>query len=50
MLALRYYQDLTVQDIAERTGVRPGTVKSRIHYALQALGVELGHDVAEDDR
>jgi RNA polymerase sigma-70 factor (ECF subfamily) len=44
-IVLRYYEDLTVQQIADRTGVGTGTVKSRLHYALRALGVELREDV-----
>ncbi len=37
VLALRYYEDLTVEEIARRLGERPGTVKSRLHYGLRAL-------------
>ena len=37
VIALRYQADLTVDQIAERTGARPGTVKSRLHYALRHL-------------
>jgi RNA polymerase sigma-70 factor (ECF subfamily) len=37
VIALRYLEDLTVNEIAERTGVRSGTVKSRLHYALTQL-------------
>ena len=37
VLALRYYRDLRVDDIAELLDVRPGTVKSRIHRALGRL-------------
>lgn len=37
VVALRYYRDLTIDEIAERVGVRPGTVKSRLHYALLRL-------------
>jgi RNA polymerase sigma factor (sigma-70 family) len=37
VLALHYLADLPVADIAERTGARPGTVRSRLHYALRAL-------------
>jgi RNA polymerase sigma-70 factor (ECF subfamily) len=36
-VALRYYRDLTVDDIAQRLGVPPGTVQSRLHYALKRL-------------
>lgn len=37
VVVLRYWADLTVDDIADRVGVPPGTVKSRLHYALRAL-------------
>ena len=46
-VVLRFYEDLTVDEIAHRTGVSSGTVKSRLHYALRALGVQLGQDVEE---
>ena len=42
ILALRFYRDLTVDDIATRLGVPAGTVKSRLHRALKRL-----HDVIE---
>jgi DNA-directed RNA polymerase specialized sigma24 family protein len=34
---LRFYADLTVDQVAARTGVGAGTVKSRLHYALRNL-------------
>jgi RNA polymerase sigma-70 factor (ECF subfamily) len=37
VVALRFYRDLTVNDIATRLGIPAGTVRSRIHYALQRL-------------
>jgi RNA polymerase sigma-70 factor (ECF subfamily) len=37
VLALRYYRDLTVDDIAVLTGVRSGTVKSRLHRAQEHM-------------
>ncbi|HET9756798.1 MAG TPA: sigma-70 family RNA polymerase sigma factor [Candidatus Limnocylindrales bacterium] len=40
-LVLRYYERLTVDEIAERTGVPAATVKSRIHVALRQAGVTL---------
>jgi RNA polymerase sigma-70 factor (ECF subfamily) len=46
VLVLRFFEDLTVEDIAERTGARLGTVKSRLHYALRELRAIYG---AEDD-
>jgi RNA polymerase sigma-70 factor (ECF subfamily) len=36
-VVLRYYGDLSLDEIAERTGERLGTVKSRLHYGLGAL-------------
>src|SRR4051812_18078202 len=35
VVVLRFYFDLTVDEIASRTGARPGTVKSRLHHALR---------------
>ena len=37
VIVLRYYLDLTVDQVAARTGARAGTVKSRLHYALREL-------------
>ena len=37
VVALRFYRDLTVPDIATRLGVPTGTVRSRLHYALKRL-------------
>ena len=37
VVALRYYRDLTVGDIATRLGIPAGTVQSRLHYALKHL-------------
>lgn len=37
VVVLRFFEDLTVDQIAERTGARSGTVKSRLHYALRHL-------------
>jgi RNA polymerase sigma-70 factor (ECF subfamily) len=37
IVVLRFWRDLSVDDIAERLGVPAGTVKSRLHYALKAL-------------
>jgi RNA polymerase sigma-70 factor (ECF subfamily) len=50
VIALRYYRDLSVEGIATRLGVRPGTVKSRLHYALRQLHGELAQtDAKESD-
>ena len=41
VVVLRYWADLTVDEIAERVGIPAGTVKSRLHYALRALAPSL---------
>ena len=42
VLVLRFWADLTVDAVADRLGIPTGTVKSRIHYAIQALRVAEG--------
>ncbi len=37
VVVLRFVENLTPAEIAERTGVREGTVKSRLHYALREM-------------
>jgi RNA polymerase sigma-70 factor (ECF subfamily) len=37
VVAMRFYLDLEVDEIARRLGTRPGTVKSRLHRALKVL-------------
>jgi RNA polymerase sigma factor (sigma-70 family) len=37
VVVLRFWADLTVDAIADRLGVAPGTVKSRLHNSLNAL-------------
>ena len=37
VVVLRYWADLTVDQIAERVGAPSGTVKSRLHHALERL-------------
>ena len=41
VVVLRYWADLTVEQIAVRVGVAAGTVKSRLHHALERLRVVL---------
>lgn len=36
-LVLRFYLDLSVDEISQCTGTRAGTVKSRLHHGLRAL-------------
>ena len=42
VVALRFYRDLPIDEIAARTGVPVGTATSRLHYALKQLreGIE----------
>ena len=37
VVVLRYWRDLSVDEIAERLAVPAGTVKSRLHYALKSM-------------
>ena len=37
VVVLHYFGGLTLDEVAERTGERPGTVRSRLHAALEAL-------------
>jgi RNA polymerase sigma-70 factor (ECF subfamily) len=37
VVVLHYFAGLSLEEIAERTGARPGTVKSRLHAALEVL-------------
>ena len=47
VVALRYVGDYSLDEIAARTGERPGTVKSRLHYALRALRAVLDAEARE---
>ena len=38
---LRYQEELSMRDIAAITGCAEGTVKSRLHYALQKVAAEM---------
>ena len=42
VLVLRYYEDLSEQQIADALGCRPGTVKSQASAALSTLRARLG--------
>ena len=42
VLVLRYYEDLSEQQIADTLGCRPGTVKSQASAALASLRMRLG--------
>ena len=41
VVALRFWRDLPLEEIAERLDLPLGTVKSRLHYAMRALRKEL---------
>ena len=41
VVALRYFLDLPVEEIASRLEIPPGTVHSRLHYALKRLHVSI---------
>ena len=42
IVVLRYWRDLSVAEIAERLAIPAGTVKSRLHYALESLRDAIG--------
>ena len=42
-LVLRYHEDLSVDQIADVIGARPGTVRSLIHRGHESLRKELDH-------
>ncbi len=42
-LLMRYFEDLTPREIARRSGIPPGTVRSRIKRALDRLREHFGH-------
>jgi RNA polymerase sigma-70 factor, ECF subfamily len=48
VVALRYFRDLAIDDIAGRLGIPSGTVQSRLHYALKRLHEAL--DAGESER
>jgi RNA polymerase sigma-70 factor (ECF subfamily) len=47
VIALRYWRDLSLEQVAETLDLPLGTVKSRLHYALRALRDELGGSIDE---
>ena len=47
VVALRYWEDMTLEQIADTLVLPLGTVKSRLHYALRALRAELGDSFDE---
>jgi RNA polymerase sigma-70 factor (ECF subfamily) len=49
VVALRYYRDLPVDEIASRLDIPAGTVQSRLHYALKRLHASLDAADAQGD-
>lgn len=47
ILVLHYYLGLPLSDVADVLGVPPGTVKSRLHRAIQAMRSALEADARE---
>jgi RNA polymerase sigma-70 factor, ECF subfamily len=41
VVALRFYRDLTIDEIARQLETRPGTIQSRLHYAMKRLHAAL---------
>lgn len=52
VVVLRFYAGLSTEEIAARTGERPGTVRSRLHYALRELraAYDAGSRIRETER
>jgi RNA polymerase sigma-70 factor (ECF subfamily) len=42
VVVLRHYLDWSTDDVARALGIRPGTVKSRLHRAMAELRLQLG--------
>jgi RNA polymerase sigma-70 factor (ECF subfamily) len=50
VVALRFWRDLSLDEIAERLELPLGTVKSRLHYAMKSLRQQLDRQGGEDRR
>ena len=48
-VALRYWDDMTVTEVAAAMKVKPGTIKRYLHDAAEALRPLLGDHVEQDD-
>lgn len=44
VMVLRHYLDLSLEEVAETLGLAPGTVASRLHYAMRGLRAALDAD------
>jgi RNA polymerase sigma-70 factor, ECF subfamily len=50
VIAMRFYRDLQIEEIASRLGLPSGTVKSRLHRALGRMRVEMTRRGWREDR
>jgi RNA polymerase sigma factor (sigma-70 family) len=50
LVALRFWRDLSLEEIAERLDLPLGTVKSRLHYAMRTLRGQLDRQAEEGSR
>lgn len=50
LVALRFWRDMSLEEIAERLDLPLGTVKSRLHYAMRALRGQLDRQAREGSR
>jgi len=41
VVVLRYWRDLSIEEIADRLDVPSGTVRSRLHYALRSIRTDI---------
>jgi RNA polymerase sigma-70 factor, ECF subfamily len=41
VIVLRYWRDLSIEEIAERVRIPSGTVRSRLHYAIRTLKADI---------
>jgi RNA polymerase sigma-70 factor, ECF subfamily len=44
VVVLHTYAGLSLEEIADTLGIRPGTVRSRLHYAVRAMRAALEAD------
>jgi RNA polymerase sigma-70 factor (ECF subfamily) len=50
VVGLRFWRDLSLEEIADRLQLPLGTVKSRLHYAMRTLRTQLDSEAGEAGR